>query len=259
METMEIKAEKVQMADKNPDVEESATAEPNDPEIETTKGDEPTANESGGPEKDKPSVGESAATEAVGTESGKPANEDKHTERTRARVQLSISIRGLVIGALVATLVVAVGVLGWLYIGEKHKLDAQARQSENVAHAEKVALDYATNAAAMNSQDLNGWKAKLVAGTSPELKDRLSKAADQMEQILVPLQWNSTARPLAAKVRSSTGSVYIVDSFVSVLTKTAQGPDPLQSTATYSVTVDSSKGWQITDVGGIGAAMEGGR
>jgi hypothetical protein len=78
-----------------------------------------------------------------------------------------------------------------------------------------------------------------------------------MEQILVPLQWNSTAQPLVAKVRSSTGGVYVVDSFVSVLTKTAQGPEPLQSTATYSVTVDSSKGWQITDVGGIGAAMQG--
>jgi hypothetical protein len=158
---------------------------------------------------------------------------------------------------LIAALVVAVGVLAWLYIGDQDKLDAQARQSENTAHAEKIALDYATNAAAMNFQDLNGWKTKLVAGTSPELKDRLSKAADQMEQILVPLQWNSTARPLAAKVRSSNGGVYTVDSFVSVLTKTVQGPDPLQSTATYSVTVDSTKGWQITDVGGIGAAVEG--
>jgi hypothetical protein len=172
-------------------------------------------------------------------------------------VQLSVSVRGLLLGGLIAALVVAVGVLAWLYVSDRGKLDAQARQSDNIAHAEKVALDYATNAAAMNFQDLGGWKTKLVAGTSPELKDRLTKAADQMEQILVPLQWNSTARPLAAKVRSSNGSVYTVDSFVSVLTKTAQGPDPLQSTATYSVTVDSAKGWQITDVGGIGAAVEG--
>jgi Mce-associated membrane protein len=257
MDATKIKPEKVHMADKNPDVEEPAVTEPNDPEIENTKGNEPAANESDGPEKAKPGVDELAETETVGTEGGKPGSQDKHEERTRARLQLSIPVRGLVIGALVAALVVAVGVLASLYIGERHKLDAQARQSENIAHAEKAALDYATNAAAMNFQDLNGWKAKLVAGTSPELKDRLSKAADQMEQILVPLQWNSTARPLAAKVRSSTGNVYIVDSFVSVLTKTAQGPDPLQSTATYSVTVDSSKDWQITDVGGIGAALGG--
>jgi hypothetical protein len=170
---------------------------------------------------------------------------------------VSISLRGLVLGVVIVALVAAMGVLAWLYVGAERKLDAQARQSDDRAHAEKVALDYAVNAAAMNAQDINAWKVKLVAGTSPELKDKLSKAADQMEQILVPLQWNSTAQPLAAKVRSNTGSTYVVDSFVSVLTKTVQGPDPLQSTATYSVTVDSSKDWQITDVGGIGAAMAG--
>jgi hypothetical protein len=229
------------MVDKNPGVRESAAIEAVDPENE------------------KPDDHESDATETLDPEIAKPRAEDMLADRKRGRLQLSVSVRGLVLSGVIAALVVAVGVLAWLYRGAEQKLDTQARQSENTAHAEKVALDYATNAAAMNFQDLNGWKVKLVAGTSPELKDRLSKAADQMEQILVPLQWDSTARPLASKVRSSNGSVYVVDSFVSVLTKTAQGPEPLQSTATYSVTIDSSKGWQITDVGGIGAALEGGR
>jgi hypothetical protein len=35
-----------------------------------------------------------------------------------------------------------------------------------------------------------------------------------------------------------------------------QAPDPLQSTAAYSITIDASKEWQITDVGGIGAMVE---
>ena len=220
---------------------------------------ERAATETADPDNEKPGVSELPATERVDPEIAKPRAEDMLADRKRARLQLSISFRGLLLSAVVAALVVAVGVLAWLYLGDEQKLDTQARQSENTAHAEKVALDYATNAAAMNFQDLNGWKTKLVAGTGPELKDRLTKAADQMEQILVPLQWDSTARPLAAKVRSSNGSVYVVDSFVSVLTKTAQGPEPLQSTATYSVTIDSSKAWQITDVGGIGAALEGGK
>jgi hypothetical protein len=228
------------VTDKEPGANEPAATE-TDPEIET------------------PGVNESAATETVDPQIEKSVIRDEPADGQRGRVQLSVSVRGLLLGGLIAALVVAVGVLAWLYVSDRGKLDAQARLSDNIAHAEKVALDYATNAAAMNFQDLGGWKTKLVAGTSPELKDRLTKAADQMEQILVPLQWNSTARPLAAKVRSSNGSVYTVDSFVSVLTKTAQGPDPLQSTATYSVTVDSAKGWQITDVGGIGAALEGGR
>jgi Mce-associated membrane protein len=29
----------------------------------------------------------------------------------------------------------------------------------------------------------------------------------------------------------------------------------MQSTATYSLTIDSNKDWQITDVGGVGAVM----
>jgi len=174
-----------------------------------------------------------------------------------ARRQLSISVRSLVLGVVIAALVLAVGVLAWLFVGAERKFDAQARQAENAAHAEKVALNYATNAAAMNFQDLDGWKVKLVAGTSPDLKERLNNAAEQMKQILVPLQWNSTSEPLAAKVRSDNGGVYNVDSFVSVETKTVQGPDPLQSTATYRITIDSKKDWQITDVGGIGAAVRG--
>lgn len=181
--------------------------------------------------------------------------EDTPRGKKSGQRQLSISLRGLVISALIVAVVGAFSALAWLYVGAQRKVDAQARQSENKAHAEKVALDYAVDAAAMNYQDLDGWKVRLVKGTSPELKEKLTKAAQQMEQILVPLQWNSTARPLAAKVRSVNGGIYVVDSFVSVLTKTMQAPDPLQSTATYSVTIDSGKDWQITDVGGVGDAL----
>jgi hypothetical protein len=184
------------------------------------------------------------------------ASSDEPQGKKSKRVQLSVSLRSVVIAVVITALLAAVGVLAWLYIGAQGRLDEQARQSENNVHAEKVALQYAGEAAAMNYQDLNAWKGRLVAGTSPELKDKLSKAATSMEQILVPLQWNSTAHPLAAKVRTETGGVYVVDAFVSVLTKTAQASEALQSTATYSVTIDSTKDWQITNVGGVGDALE---
>jgi hypothetical protein len=135
-------------------------------------------------------------------------------------------------------------------------LDAQATQLANDAHAEKIALDYAVSAATMDFKDLQAWHVRLVAGTSPELNKKLSDAGTSMEQVLVPLEWSSTAQPLVAKVRSSTGGIYVVDSFVSVQTKTVQAPAALQSTATYSTTIDSNNNWQITDVGGIGSAME---
>lgn len=133
------------------------------------------------------------------------------------------------------------------------EVEAQQRQSANDRHAEQIALDYAVNAATMNFQDLNKWKNQLVGGTTPTLNAKLTKAAGSMEQLLIPLQWASTAQPLAAKVRSGDNGVYVVDTFVSVLTKTTQAPDNLQSTATYSITIDSNQNWQISDVGGIGA------
>jgi len=174
---------------------------------------------------------------------------------TRRAKSVSVSVRGLVVGAVIVALVAAVAALGWLYIDARQQLDAQALQSTNAAHAEKVALDYAVNAATMDFKDLQSWHVKLVAGTSPELNKKLSDAGASMEQVLVPLQWSSTAQPLVAKVRSNTGGIYVVDSFVSVQTKTVQAPEALQSTATYSTTIDSNNNWQITDVGGIGSAL----
>lgn len=174
------------------------------------------------------------------------------------RARAVVSVRSLLIGVVIALLAVAVGVLTWRYMSAEQQLAAQAQQVENFKHAEDAALDYAVNAAQMNYQDLGGWKTKLVAGTSPELKDRLSKAADSMEQILVPLKWDSTAKPLAARVRSESGGSYVIDAFVSVLTKTEQAPEGLQSTATYSITIDGNQNWQITDVGGVEAAVGSG-
>ncbi|MCX2937118.1 hypothetical protein [Mycobacterium pinniadriaticum] len=169
--------------------------------------------------------------------------------------RVSLSLRALVTGAVMVALVAGLGVMTWLYIGEREVVEANTRAMQNQQKAERIALDYAVSAAAMNYQDLNGWKTNLVKGTSPELNDKLSKAATSMQQLLVPLQWTSTSKPLAAKVRSDTNGVYVVDTFVSVLTKTTQAPDNLQSTATYSITIDSNNNWLITDVGGISAVV----
>ncbi|OBJ42494.1 hypothetical protein A5630_20865 [Mycolicibacterium mucogenicum] len=203
-------------------------------------------------------------SDAVDTESTRSENSktyakdanspERRTKASRGR-SISLTVRSLLFGALTLGLVAAVTVLGWLYFDTREQLNAQAVRAANDSRAEKIALDYAVNAATMNYKDLQAWHVKLVAGTTPELNKKLSDAGTSMEQVLVPLQWSSTAAPLVAKVRSSTGGVYIVDSFVSVQTKTVQAPEPLQSTATYSTTIDSNNNWQITDVGGIGSAM----
>lgn len=171
--------------------------------------------------------------------------------------RVSLTLRALVIGVVMLALAAGLGVMTWLYIGQRGTVEANVRAAQNQQKAEQIALEYAVNAAAMNYQDLNGWKVNLVKGTSPELNDKLSKAATSMQQLLVPLQWTSTSKPLAAKVRSDVNGVYVVDTFVSVLTKTTQAPDNLQSTATYSITIDSNNNWLITDVGGISAVVAG--
>ena len=179
----------------------------------------------------------------------------EEVKSTSQRRSISFTVRGLVVGAAIVVAVAAVAALAWLYVDARHQLSAQATQSSNIAHVEKIALDYAVSAATMDFKDLQSWHVKLVAGTSPELNKKLSEAGTSMEQVLVPLQWISTAQPLVAKVRSTAGGIYVVDSFVSVQTKTIQAPDALQSTATYSLTIDSNNNWQITDVGGVGSAM----
>lgn len=193
---------------------------------------------------------------AVNEPATKPGRDAEPADRPpRQTRQIAISLRGLVFGAITLALAIAVAILAWLYIGAQDKLNTEARAAEDRSHAESVALDYAVNAAQMDYQDFAAWKTKLVNGTSPELNEKLSTAADSMQEILAPLQWKSSARPLAAKVRSDNGGIYVVDAFVSVLTKTMQAPEGLQSTATYSVTLDSKNSWQITDVGGIDAAL----
>ncbi|RUP30783.1 MAG: hypothetical protein EKK51_16150 [Mycolicibacterium sp.] len=183
------------------------------------------------------------------------ADNAKAASKTGSR-RIQISIRSLVaIGAFVI-LLAAAGSMTWLYLGERGKVEAQQRQASDYKHAEQIALDYAVSTATMNFQDLNTWKGKLVNGTTQSLNGKLTKAANSMQQILVPLEWNSTAQPLVAKVRSNTNGIYIVDTFVTVLTKTTQTPDNLQSTATYSITIDSSSNWQISDVGGINAIVQ---
>lgn len=199
---------------------------------------------------------DAANPKAAAEDAGESAAVDAQHKSTEAQgLRLSVSVRTLLVATLIVALLTSVGVLTWLYMGEKAKVDEQARQAADNSHAEQIALEYAVDAAKINYQDLDTWKKNLVKGTTAELTDKLNSAGQSMEQILEPLQWNSTATPLVAKVRSNANGIYLVDAFVGVETKTIQAPDGLQSTATYSITVDSNHNWQISDVGGVGAVV----
>jgi Mce-associated membrane protein len=228
----------------------SAVSNPAD-DVEPAVGAEPTESDTPPTSTSGAAVGSTNASSA--STDGNNQDDEVSTTGTPSSQRVSLSVRALLVSIVILVLVAGVGVMTWLYLGERGKVEAQLRQVDNDHHAEQIALDYAVSAATMNFQDLNTWKGKLVNGTTQSLNDKLTKAATSMQQILVPLEWNSTAQPLVAKVRSDTNGIYVVDTFVSVLTKTTQAPDSLQSTATYSITIDSKDNWQISDVGGIGA------
>jgi len=201
-----------------------------------------------------PSVGADTDAELTPAAPAKAAEPTK-TETENVGRRISISVRALTVAALILFWAASMGVLAWLYLGEKGKVDATAQQDANYHRAEQISLDYAVKAAKIDYKDLEAWKRNLVENTTPQLHEKLADAGKSMEQLLVPLQWSSTVTPLVAKVRSADKGVYVVDTFVGVNTKTMQAPEGLQSTATYSVTVDGNQNWQVSEVGGIGSVV----
>lgn len=182
----------------------------------------------------------------------------------RARQTVSVRLSTAILLVVVVVLVLVVAALGWgmLSAGDdaaaaRAEVSALRATADDRRHAEQVATQYAVGAAEMNFAQLGDWSTRLTANTSPELAAKLRQAAASMEQIIVPLQWVSTPTPIAAVVRSEQNGTYVVHCFVSVLTKNTQAANGMQSTATYTVTVDKGSGWQVTDVGGIDSALGG--
>ena len=169
----------------------------------------------------------------------------------------AVSLKSLLVGGLIAVLIAGVCALGFMLHAKSNDLDNLNAASADRAHAEQIALDYATGAAEMDFKDLGPWRTRLTAGTSPELANRLTQAATSMEQIISPLQWVAQSTPIVAKVRSEDNGIYTVDCFVSVQTTNSQAPEGIQSTATYQLTIDRSNDWLITEIGGIDSALPG--
>jgi len=214
----------------------------------TASGDDNAVESDGSGHPSGPDVAEGTVSRKGNREN---ARESSNTPRR------AIEVKTLFVAVLFVVLVGGLAITCWLLHSKIDELDSMNQRTADAAHAEQVALDYSVGAAEMNFQDLPSWLARLTAGTNPELTNKLTNAATSMEQIITPLQWVSSSTPVAAKVRSTNDGIYVVDCFVSVMTKNTQAPDGIQSTATYSLTVDSGDDWTITDVGGIGSALSG--
>ncbi|WP_198602140.1 hypothetical protein [Rhodococcus opacus] len=168
-----------------------------------------------------------------------------------------IRVRSFIVALVLLAMIGSIGMLGWQLHAKTDDLNSMRDNANARSHAEQVALDYSTGAAQMDFRDLASWRSRLTSGTSDELADRLTHAASSMEQIITPLQWVATAKPVAAKVVSENNGSYTVTAFVKVLTTNSQAPDGIDSTASYQLTVDGRDNWKISDIGGDDASLGG--
>ncbi|MBH0779780.1 hypothetical protein [Nocardia bovistercoris] len=99
------------------------------------------------------------------------------------------------------------------------------------------------------------WLGSLEAGTTPQLAAEFDAGARQLQQILLPLQWTSTATPLSAAVTAESGGVYKVNVYLNVNSTSVQSANGAVTTVTYSLTIDRNADWKITDVGGLQNAL----
>ncbi|WP_240963179.1 hypothetical protein [Antrihabitans stalactiti] len=175
----------------------------------------------------------------------------------RERATISIRTSTMVYGAVIIVLVAAVSILDWLWLSAQRDLSDINTKAVADQRAEQVATDYAVGASNINFQDVDAWLGKLKANTSPQLGNKFDATAPQLQEILVPLKWTSTAAPIDAVVESEADGVYKVNVFLNVTSTSAQTPAGAQTTVTYNITIDTNSDWLITDVGGMDGALPG--
>ena len=171
-------------------------------------------------------------------------------ERSRlADSAVTVSTRSLLIGGLIAALVAGLLVFAIRDFSARNQLHAlQSEQSERET-AERIAGEYAVNAATLDYQDLTPWINAMQKGVSPELSKKYEVIGQTMEQVLTPLRMKTTAELVTAKTEDVSGDVFRVVAVVNIDTTTVQTPAGGSTVAVYTLVLDRSKDWMITDVG----------
>ncbi|MGW5570948.1 hypothetical protein ACWEVD_07060 [Nocardia thailandica] len=175
-------------------------------------------------------------------------------DRTAPRT-VALRLSTVLTAAALAVSVAATATLAVLYLGARGDLDDQRQHAADEAHAERIAADYALGASTIDYRNVKAWLAELKTGTTPQLSAKFDTTAPQLEQILLPLQWTSTATPLSAGVISESGGVYKVNAYLTVTSTSVQNPAGTLTTVAYSLTIDRNSDWHITDVGGLQNAV----
>ncbi|MEP9414601.1 hypothetical protein ABLE92_09660 [Gordonia sp. VNQ95] len=253
---------------------ESTAPQPSAPEQDTTV--DATAAEAQTVEADtvKPdAVTAGAATpDAVTPDSG-PTVVMTKGGAGKQRGQVTLSTKSLVVSALVifqTLLLIAATAVMIVFIvrdtSARNELGDMKSAAADSAKAQEVAGTYAVAAATLDYQDLTPWIAAMKKGVSPELQRKYDVVGQTMEQIITPLRMKTTAELVLAKTTEHAGDMYKVDAVVNVTTSTVQNPAGGTAVAVYTITLDRSQNWLITQVGdptqsiagNLGSAAAGG-
>lgn len=208
-------------------------------------------------------------TQQISTAKSKPAAKPAKAPKVAAPAEQKPAPSGIVVtplmlglAAVVVLLAVAATAFGFLWQSAasdrddaRDQLAAITATQETDARAQDVAKKYAIGAATIDYQNLAAWRTALTAGTTDELANQLREASTQFEQVVVPLQWQSTATPLGTIVTSNKDGLITVNVFLNMITKSTQRPEGIPSTATYTLTIDTKQDWKISDVSGMDAAL----
>ncbi|GAB3130349.1 hypothetical protein GCM10027289_14720 [Tsukamurella serpentis] len=204
--------------------------------------------------------GESATESA----SSKFAGADRKPDPKPQPKGVVVTPMAMALTALVVVLAVAATAFGFLWQSAASDRDqaradlaASSETSDMNLRAQDVAKKYAIGAATIDYQNLAGWRTALTANTTPQLANQLQQASNDFEQVVVPLQWQSTATPLGTIVTSNKDGLITVNVFLNMITKSTQRPEGIPSTATYTLTIDTKQNWMISDVRGLDAALGG--
>ncbi|MGN2636805.1 hypothetical protein ACTD5D_11550 [Nocardia takedensis] len=151
----------------------------------------------------------------------------------------------------VALLTAATALFAWRADDSADDLAALRASLDTDAAAERTAGDYALRVSQVKAGDVEGWRTALKSGVTDQLAAKLSAAVDVVGPWLSQIDYSSTAQPLAAKVMRRDGDAYVVQVFVDMTSRSRQTPDGVVATAAYTVTLDRSANWAITEVGGV--------
>lgn len=195
---------------------------------------------------DFPQKAPTTVDDTPSTDTAKTA--DRHV-RVRAR-QVTIRLSTIIVAVIGVALLATSVAFAALYRGAHTDIARRDARAADDAHAQQVATDYAVAAATIDFHDTKSWFDRLKADTTPQLAAKFDAAAPELDQILLPLQWTSTATPITSTVTSRTDSAVHVDVFLSVNSTSVQTPQGGVTTVCYTMTIDRDNGWKIAEVGG---------